>query len=412
MAAFACGADDEKRGARSEDGGAGGEAASAGEPSGGSAGAALAIGGEATVTAGAGQAGGAPNSGDAGSGGQDDSGNAGQAGAGTEPQPAMPVVLVPYPMIYGARTIAVDDEYVYFPASWVGPSPPTPLPPASGSYILRVPKAGGEVAAVFQATTNGLTDSLIAVDETSVYTAYAIDVFSDKVIKLPKAELTAPGDDIEIAQSPRGGATTYALTSDSQRVYFGVGSGGIRSVPLNGGPLGTVVDETGTPPVELGHFPNPNGGLMSDGTNLYYSGNVDGIFQVPVEGGQLVLLQAAFVDTVQVANQNSFPTVHGGFVYWSYYGAIYKKPISGGSLSTVFMPPTRSATRADLAIDDQYIYSLHDGGLWKTSLDGQTRVLMAADANYERLVIDDSSVYLTAGAGQAIIKVPKSYVQP
>ena len=70
-------------------------------------------------------------------------------------------------------------------------------------------------------------------------------------------------------------------------------------------------------------------------------------------------------------------------------------------------PGSANPNEPDGAIDDQYIYSLHDGGLWKTSLDGQTRVLMAADSNYERLVIDDSNVYLTAGAGQAIIKVPK-----
>lgn len=323
----------------------------------------------------------------------------------------MPVVLVPFPMINGAQIIAVDGDYVYFPGSWVGPNPATPLPPASGSYILRVPKAGGDVTPLFEAAANAVTTTLIAVDATSVYTAYGIDVLTDKVIKLPKAERTAPGDEVEMARTPRFGATTFALTADSQRVYFGTGSGGIQSVALNGGAIGTVVDATGTPPVEVGHFPSPNG-VVSDGTNLYYSGNVDGIFRVPVGGGELAVLQPAFVDAVQVCSESSFPTVHDGWVYWSYYGTIYKRPIVGGTLTTVFTPATHASSYKDVAIDDQYIYSLHDEGLWKTSLDGTTRVLMAAYAGYERLVIDEANVYLTAASGQSIVKIPKSYVQP
>jgi hypothetical protein len=368
---------------------------------------------------GSGQAGAANSAG--GSAGSDSGGGAGGDGptgsAGTGGAPSIePQVLVPYPHIMGLSspsTLAVDDEYVYWTSSWVGADPPMPLPNRSGNYLMRVPKDGGEPSSLFDGiwVVDGVERQLalgarFAMDATHFYLPTGRDVYSSLIFKIAK-----DGSSVEELAQPRLLDPKRELALSGGMLYFEGLGGGIDGVPIDGGEIFSVVDiDTTPPPEELGFFPSV-WGLITDGTNLYYSGNDQGMFSVPVSGGQPVLISPHNMPGAAYSSLYSFPALADGFLYWQHYGYIYSVPVGGGALTTVVEPIGSEAGSSypELVIDGDYLYYLN-GGLQKAALDGSSRTMVLRDGgvyNVNSIAIDESSVYMFAASGQSIIKVPK-----
>ena len=266
--------------------------------------------------------------GDDGAGG----GDAGGAGAGGEPQ-----VLVPFAhinILSSPATIAVDAEYVYWTSSWVGADPPTPLPTRSGNYLMRVPKNGGEPSALFDGSwvvdgnpTQLALGATFAMDATHFYLPTSRDVLYSLIFKISK-----DGSSVEELAQPRLLDPKRQLVLTGGRLYFESG-GGIDSVSVAGGPIVHVIDVETTPyPDGFDFFPAVNG-LTTDGTNLYYSGNDQGMFKVPVGGGQPVLISPRNMPGALFSYAGSWPALAGGFVYWNYYGYKGRLKASRGSSS-------------------------------------------------------------------------------
>lgn len=354
---------------------------------------------------------GGANDGSADGGGTLDGGGAGtDAGAdgGDAQAPAVPVVLVPVGHIGFADLIAVDDAHIYWASPWVGSNPANPLPPASGMYLMRMPKGGGTVTAIYQSPTqNPIMRHVMALSNTSVYVQIAVDVLTDSVMKVAKDGSSA----VQLALTgKRGGA---AMATDSQRIYWEGGSAGIESVPLDGGPITPVVDRA-LKPIEPGSGNEVPWqgitGLMSDGTNLYYQSGGH-LMQVPVGGGVPRILfrwdPTAAKNTGYVSSF-SWPCVTGGFVYWNQYGFIFKTPIGGGGTPTpVVVSPGTPMSGPQTVTDGVHIYYLDEGRLKKVAISGGTPVTIAEPGGFVGFAIDDTSVYLTAASGNSIVKVPK-----
>lgn len=338
-------------------------------------------------------------------------GTSGQ-GAATEPE-----ILVPFGVIStlsAPATIAVDDEYVYWTSAWVGADPPTPSPPPTGAYLMRVPKNGGEPSALYEAVevVDGQPRPLalsanFAMDATSLYVSAGYDIYNSLLIKVAK-----DGSSVEQIAVTGGLDAKRHFAIDDQNVYFeGHASGEIHSVPLDGGDVVVLVDDNSTPlPDGFSFYPNVNC-LITDGSYLYYEGSSQGMFKVPVGGGQPVLLSPRNMDGANFSHSGSWPALADGFLYWNYYGYIYKVPVDGGELTTVVepTPEERSGSGPQTVIDGGYIY-YNDYGLQKAALDGSSRVrLLDAAANYSatEFAIDETHVYMFAFANQGIIKLPK-----
>jgi hypothetical protein len=329
------------------------------------------------------------------------------ADTGDAQEPAAPVVLVPFGHIGFASTIAVDDAYVYWTSGWVGPNPANPLPPVTGMYVMRVPKGGGTATAIYESTTQNQFDRhWMSLSSTSVYLNVPVDVLTDSVMKVAKDGSTA----VRIAQSGHHAGGGFGI--DSQRVYWEYG-GGIQSVPLDGGAIATVVDHQGPKPIEPGSgnevpFQGING-LMSDGTNLYYSSGGH-MMQVPVGGGVPRILfrsDSTAANNTGYAGPSSWPCVTGGFVYWTQYGFVFKTPVGGGDAPTPFaVSPGSTGSGPQTLTDGVHIYFL-DGGLKKVSVNGGAPVTIAEAGGFSMFAIDDTSAYLIALSGNSIVKVPK-----
>ena len=348
------------------------------------------------------------------------------ADGGTAHYPGVPVVLVPVSHIASATVIGVDDEYVYWTSSWVGSDPADPLPPASGSYLLRIPKEGGTPEVIYEAPAgeNPIHQGFFALSDTSVYIKRGIDIYHDSLIKVAKDGSSA----VEIAQPEFNSGSGVAI--DSQRVYFGRNvllpngeinsTGSIASVPLDGGPITTVVDATmsAQKPIEPGSGNEVPWqgieGMMSDGTNLYYASGSNGhMMQVPVGGGvPRILFQAdatAVNGTVPYVYVTSWPCVTGGFVYWTTYGSVFKTSIDEGGTPTpvVVSPISAQGSGPQTVTDGDYLYYVDDTFLKKVSVDGGTPVIIAEPGGFSVFAIDDTSVYMIGSNGQSIVKYPK-----
>ena len=335
----------------------------------------------------------------------------GGQGAATEPE-----VLVPFGVIVGLsspQTMAVNEEYVYWTSAWVGADPPTPLPQRRGAYVMRVPKNGGEPSALFDAIieVDGQPHQLVlsanfAIDATSIYVSAGLDIYNSLMFKVAK-----DGSGVEqIAVTPGLDPKRHLLIV-GETLYFEAGSGGIDSVSVNGGPIVPVIDPETTPYAEgFNLFPAVSD-MASDGANLYFSGNVEGMFKVPIGGGQPVLLSPRNTDSARFSHFESWPAVADGFLYWNYYGYIYRVSVDGGELET-FVEPTefeKSGSGPQTVIDDGYIY-YNAYGLQKAALDGSSRVRLLDPAlgySAGQFAIDDTHVYMAAYSGQGIIKLPK-----
>jgi hypothetical protein len=238
-----------------------------------------------------------------------------------------------------------------------------------------------------------------------------VDIYTDNVMKVAKDGSSA----VPIASPKVGGGS--GIATDGQRIYWegGNSAGRIESVPLDGGPITTVVAAgTTQQPIEPGSGNEVNwqgtNGLMSDGTNLYYNSGGH-MMQVPVGGGvPRVLFRAdpTAANNTGYVGPYSWPCVTGGFVYWNQYGFIFKTPIDvGGTPTPVVVSQGSGGSGPHTVTDGVHIYYLDEGSLKKVSINGGTPVRIAEPGGFTLFAIDDTSVYLTAANGNSIVKVPK-----
>ncbi len=232
-----------------------------------------------------------------------------------------------------------------------------------------------------------------------------VDVLTTTIIRVPK-----DGSSPEPLAQLSGLDRKANFIIDGQYLYFeGNQTGEIDQLALADGAVVPLIDSEVTPfPEGFASFPGING-LASDGTNLFYSGNDQGMFQVPIAGGQPLLISPPNTDDARFSGPNSWPAVKDGVVYWNYYGYIYSVPVGGGDLVTVVEPTDleRSGSGPYTVIDGDYVYYI-DRGLQKAALDGSDRTVVEGTADVSGgFTFDETSVYLWTYSGQGIIKVPK-----
>ena len=362
----------------------------------------------------------------------DASGAAKDSGAGID---ASSPTVTPVPLLYQAGpdftldpfAIAMDDDYIYWTSN------------DNYSYVMRIAKAGGAPEVVYATGTNQLGS--ILVDATSVYFEQSTCCpVANSVLKVPKGGSVDAGTALLLAQtsSPTG---LGDIAIDSTNLYYPDG-GGIYSVPLAGGTPKTVVDTKGTSAVDpvLGTaigFPGVNG-LISDGTNLYYTvGQTYGgaiavgsplaysgwLLSVPVGGGvPTVLVPNKVIDTngdTYVDFDNVYPWVHDGFVYWRdhFSGNVYRESVQGGTPNLLASGAHNGGGTA--ISDGTNVYYILDG-LIKVPVTGGDPVVWVYDGRYlgapapygfgtdrRSLLVDETSVYAIAYYGHGIVKIAK-----
>ncbi len=376
----------------------------------------------------------AATSGSGGGAAVDGSGVARDSGAGFDAD-AGSLTVTPVSLFYQAGpdfsldpvAIAMDDTYIYWTTSY------------QPGYVMRIAKSGGAPELVYSAGPGSLGP--IVVDGTSVYfEQYTCCPIANSVLKVPKAGGVDAGTALLLAQtgSPSG---LGEIAIDASNLYYYDG-GGIFSVPLAGGAAKTVVDTTGASPVDpvismaIG-FPGVVG-MISDGTNLYYTvGQTYGgaisvdsplaysgwLLSVPVGGGvPTILAPKKVIDTngdTYVDSNGIYPWVHGGLVYWRdhFSGNVYSESVQGGTPSLL---ATSAINGGGIAISDgMNVYYIIDG-LFKVPVTGGNPVVWVYDGRYlgasapygfgtdrRSLLVDDTSVYAIAYYGHGIVKVAK-----
>jgi hypothetical protein len=212
--------------------------------------------------------------------------------------------------------------------------------------VMSVPLAGGEVTALASSQNNPAN---IAVDETNVYWTNLGTWKSD--------ETTSYVDGAVMSVPLRGGTPTAlatgvskpeAITVDAVNIYWGsVGAqntvmqlpkGGGTAIALNVGPgSGT------TGPGLLG--------IVSDGTNVYWTDEYYGfVLKAPVGGGSITMLASS-------QDAPTALTIDATDVYWLNFGtgSVMKVPISGGT--PVMVAPGPGFTSGDgIAVDATSVY--------------------------------------------------------
>jgi hypothetical protein len=368
-----------------------------------------------------------PGGGNAGA----DSGTAGADGPAApdavtdaDAMPAAPTPTVIVTLQTYSLTIAADSTYLY----WVD---------HSGNNLLRAPKAGGIPTVAYQppirpmSGQRGLLYETLAVDDTSAYVVTPNDELTTSLLKVAKdgSTQTEPRM-VTFGNGPNG----REIAIDSQNVYFEVNNGGVDSVPINGGVndngvLTTVVNPNGPggtlapSPVDpilgtpIGWNDLAPNSLITDGTNVYYA-EEHWILKAPVGGGALTILvpdlASAGGGEGYVLAPSGLPSVSGGYVYWCNYGYVYKVPVGGGTPEALV-----SQSAGDLGYtvsDGKSVYYLSGGSLWKipvtggapTSLiDPAKGFVLGGPAGNLPMIVDETSVYVLAYNGMAIVKIAK-----
>ena len=367
-------------------------------------------------TGGAGAAGGRGGTGGAG-GTSGTGGGAAGAGGGAG---RLPVFLVPSNIsLQGPAHIVIDDAYVYWSAE---------------SVVQRVPKAGGDVTVAYQppvrpstGAQGRLTSTALAVDATSLYVTITENIYASNILKVGKDGSTHT--EPSLLQVGGLGAEANKLAVDSQNLYFDSATGTppynlphIASVPINGGAKIDFFATTGPGPndpisgMPIG-FPSIVGGTLAlDGTNVYYMANGHWMLKAPIGGGAPVVIVPNVPSAANgfgyLGGPNASIALSGGYAYWVNYGWVFKVSVNGG-MPEAIVPGPSSGANSYTVTDGQSVYFLTGHLLWKVSLTGGAPVELfnfGSPDNYSlgaAMAVDDTSVYLVAGGGHAIVKIAK-----
>jgi hypothetical protein len=266
--------------------------------------------------------------------------------------------------------MAIDATSVY----WTTCGDPT------GGYVLKVPKAGGEVVAL--ATGDRLSG--IAVDGTSVYwVAGTSDASSGAIMKVP----VSGGTPTTLASRP--GSPAH-LAVDASYVYWGEepAAGAIMKVSLTGGAPTTVASASFPPwqialgeadvywigqgvmkapkiggaAVELtSQLPMlPTAGLAVDATNVYFTsgppGGTSGVSTVPSQGGTATVVYA---DTSGDFAPPGPIAIDATRAYWADgSNGVFCVALGGGAATTLATGQTNVVA---ITVDETAVYWLVNG---------------------------------------------------
>jgi len=272
--------------------------------------------------------------------------------------------------------MAIDATSVY----WTTCGDPT------GGYVLKVPKAGGEVVTL----ASGDRLSGIAVDATSVYwVAGTSDASSGAIMKVtvgggtPKTLATRPGPPAHLAL-------------DDSYVYWSEQMGGaIMKVALAGGAPTTVASA------------NLPWNVALDATNVYWLGT--GVMKAPKSGGaaaqlssEALLLPTAdlLVNTTNVYFTSGPP---GGM------SGVSSVSVGGGTVAVVSATSSSVTTPGPIAIDASRVYWADGSGrVYAAPLAGGAAMALATcQDNVDAIAVDETSIYwLVNDSAGYVAKLP------
>ena len=215
--------------------------------------------------------------------------------------------------------------------------------------LLKLPLTGGDPAPLADSGAGPLP--VFASDGTHVY-------FANKwtIKKVP-----IEGGPVE--QLAVGGFYVEDMVTDGLFVYWIQGPGSaILKVSVDGGPVSVVADGGSGPP----------GPLALDSTYVYWIDHWDTIRRAPKGGGAVVTLATGLPFLSGI-------TVDGANIFFSEQdtGSIQKMPVDGGDIVTLMT--TDPFSWIMLAFDQQYIFTIDQGQVWRVPKAGGARGLIAEE---------------------------------
>jgi len=262
----------------------------------------------------------------------------------------------------GARSIAVDATYVY----WADDNSP--------GAVMRVSKAGGTPTTI----ASGESDPFaLVVDSSHVYwTAIGVG----QVRSAPIAGGAMP--------TVVGNVVAYGLAIQGSTLYLGASA--IDSVPTTGGSITTVAANQGDPYA-----------LTTDANNVYWATSSGTIASAPLGGSAVTTLATGQGVSYGIA-------VDATNVYWTsfYGGSIDSAPI-GGTAVTVLA--TGQTSPYGIIVVGGYLYWATDtspGSIMKMPVGGGTPTVLADHQNTPlNLAGDATYVYWVNSGDGTVMKV-------
>jgi hypothetical protein len=272
--------------------------------------------------------------------------------------------------------MAIDGASVY----WTTCGDPT------GGYVLKVPKAGGEVVML----ASGDRLSGIAVDATSVYWVAGTSDASSGAI-----ERVAVGGGTPTTLATRPGPPAHLAVDDSYVYWSEQMDGAIMKVALAGGASTTVASASLPWNIAL------------DTTDVYWLGT--GVMKAPKSGGAATAL---------TPETPSLPTaglaVNATNVYFTSgppggASGVSSVPVGGGTVAVVSPTSSSLTTPGPIAIDANRVYWADgSGNVYAAPLAGGAAVTLATcQDNVDAIAVDETSLYwLANGSAGYVAKLP------
>lgn len=286
------------------------------------------------------------------------------AGCGDEPCVCDVTVLASG--LLGARSVAVDPTTVYW----------------SEQYRVRaVPKAAGQATDITDTNITGVRN----LQWNTGRLAWA-DVFQVVTWLLPQ------GPAITLTTE---GQANYGFALDATHATFGMESGDLVQVALEGGAATTIATEAW--PFDV---------AVNDTDAFFTSCRLQrgGVYRVSLDGGSVVGLAAETFCPFEIA-------INSTAVFWSNIREsdpgrwhIDRVGIDGGEVMTLVEP---RVARMQFKVDEDHLYYTTGDALWRMPVDGGDSVKLAEGEGISALALDETSVYWTDSAAGTLSKAPK-----
>lgn len=271
-------------------------------------------------------------------------------------------------------TIGVNSTGLFYLLNWN-----TPLGAAEGpgGLVMHLPNGASEPARLASISGGGSTSRQgLAVTQTAAIFSETREGGESQGAVLS----VSPGEEPTTLALTAGPA--HALVADEQNVYF-VDREGIKSVPLTGGPVRKLADQTQTPNT-----------IMVAGSTLYLAGLGDqgSLSSVPIHGGPVTVLAA----------ENALqPVMCGETVCWLNGPALdmrLRQLIPEGSPTTL---ATGLREPHDLVFDGRHFFVTISIvlGLYRIPAAGGQAVPIQAGGLMTSLALDDECLYWSEANG-------------
>ena len=250
-------------------------------------------------------------------------------------------------------------------------------------------------------TATSFTTSIVDQDGTQTYTFTLV---------AGALELPPPREAIAVGQAFDTQDAVQGLLVDGTSAYW-TASGNVRSVPLEGGTVGTLASG----------FSTTRGidGFTTDGTTLFWSGRRSapadsGVYSMPKSGGTVA---APLVSSAQLASSDTFGSlfIEGTSLYFSAWpagasdsGGLWTVTTAGTS-PTLFVTQGPGEYAAAVAIDSlgvDYFHSPAPAGLYRAPFGGggPDPVNTSCSGATSPVVADASNLYCLSS--DALLKIP------